>query len=68
MRRLRQETMMDLDKELENALQVCNNLSRDAKEAGDLPTMYSANRAWNALFEARKDLANRRTKLSASPK
>lgn len=57
---------MDLDKELENALQVCNNLSRDSKEAGDLPTMYSANQAWNALFKARKDLANRRRTLAPS--
>jgi hypothetical protein len=55
---------MDLDEELENALQVCNNLSRDSREAGDLPTMYSANRAWNALFEARNDLKRRRNALA----
>lgn len=55
---------MDLDKELENALQVCNNLSRDARAAGDLPTMYAANRAWGQLFNARKDLEGRRAVLS----
>lgn len=47
--------MTDLDKELENALQVCNNLSRDARAAGDLPTMYAANRAWHQLSDALKD-------------
>jgi hypothetical protein len=56
--------MTDIDKELENAIQVCSNLSRDAKAAGDLPTMYAANRAWNNLFNARKDLTKRRRTLS----
>lgn len=51
--------MTDFDKELENALQVCNNLSRDARAAGDLPTMYAANRAWHQLDKARGDRAKR---------
>lgn len=51
---------MDLDKELENALQVCNNLSRAARAEGDLPTMYAANRAWHQLCDARADLNKRR--------
>jgi hypothetical protein len=54
---------VDLEKELENALQVCTNLSRDAQAAGDLPTMYSANRAWAELFAARKDLDRRMSSM-----
>lgn len=56
--------MTDIYKELDNALQVCNNLSRDAKQAGDLPTMYAANRAWHQLSDARQDLEKRRLALS----
>jgi hypothetical protein len=56
--------MSDLDKEVDNALQVVSNLSRDAKAAGDIPTMYKANQAWHALHEACVDLARRRLTLS----
>jgi hypothetical protein len=55
---------MDLDEELKNALQVCNKLSSDARANGDLPTMYAANRAWGQLFNARKDLNDRRATFS----
>lgn len=58
--------MADIDKELNNAMQVCGNLSRDAKEAGDLPTMYAANRAWHELHEAHKDRVRRTVALAQS--
>lgn len=56
--------MTDIDKELDNALQVCNNLSRDAKAAGDMPTMYEANRAWHELRRAHADIAKRSPTLA----
>jgi hypothetical protein len=56
-----EHNMTDLEKEIENAIQVCNNLSRDARAAGDMPTMYAANRAWHQLSDARSDLNKRRT-------
>lgn len=51
--------MIDLTKELDNALTMVSNLSRDAKLQGDLPTMYKANQAWHALHEASADRARR---------
>lgn len=55
---------MDLSQKLKNAIQVCSNLSRDAKAEGDLPTMYASNRAWHQLTAAHDDLDKRRARLS----
>jgi hypothetical protein len=56
--------MTDIEKEIDNAKQVVSNLSRDAKAAGDLPTMYKANQAWHALQDAGSDLYKRRLAVS----
>ncbi len=52
-----------LDKALERAVAAASEASSEAKEAGDLPTMYAANRAWHQLTEAQKDIAERRLRL-----
>lgn len=56
----------DLATELNEAIEACNQLSRNAKAAGDMPTMYKANEAWHALFDASNDLARRRNALKAA--
>jgi hypothetical protein len=56
----------DMDKELTNAIQVCNNLSRDARAEGDLPTMYKANHAWHILVAARDDRDKRHKSLASA--
>ena len=56
--------MVDLTKELDNALRVISDLSRDAKAEGDLPTMYKANQAWHVLYDASDDRSRRHLALS----
>lgn len=56
--------MINLIAELENAMQVCTNLSNRARAAGDSPTMYAANRAWHQLCHARDDLRKRAPALA----
>lgn len=56
--------MADIDAELKNAMQICSNLSRDARAQADMPTMYAANRAWHELYRARVDLTKRRQTLA----
>lgn len=55
-----------LDKALDRAIAAASEASSEAKEAGDLPTMYAANRAWHQLVDAKNDIAKRRQTL-ASP-
>jgi hypothetical protein len=44
-----------VDIQLGAALAAAHELSNIAKRAGDLPTMYAANRAWRSLYEASQD-------------
>lgn len=53
-----------LDRELNNAMQVISNLSRDAKADGDRLTMYAANRAWHELNDARCERVRRALALT----
>lgn len=42
-----------LMEKLDKAMLVINDLSRDAKAAGESELMYAANRAWHQLFDVR---------------
>jgi hypothetical protein len=57
----------DLDFLIAIAMNAAGKLACQASAAGDLPTMYSADRAWHEMFEAGQDLAKRRSALALSP-
>ena len=57
-----------VDRMIEASLSALNELSKEAKAAGDLPTYYAANRAWNEIHEADKDRAKRRFALAHGPR
>lgn len=57
--------MTDIDRELNNAMQIISDLSRDAKAEGDPPTMYAANRAWHELNDARCERVRQTLALAA---
>lgn len=44
---------------LDAAIRTVNELSRDAKSADDMETMYAANRAWKTLTDRRKRITLR---------
>jgi len=57
-----------VDQMIEAALSTLTELSEEAKDAGDMPTYYAANRAWTEIHEADKDRARRRFALAHGPK
>lgn len=52
--------MAKIDDRLEKAMREVNDLSKEAKDAGENDLMYAANRAWTQLFEEcrKRSIAN----------
>jgi hypothetical protein len=53
-----------IDFQIAQAMTVVTKLSCAAKAAGDLPTMYQANKAWHELDIAMRDLGKRLSALA----
>ena len=56
-----------LDDLITQAMTAATAVSIEAKNSGDMPVYYAANRAWNTLYAARSDLERRRRTLVSSP-